>query len=216
MKTRSRLEKIAPVTEYQPFPNEEGRNTRQAQLEIPAMVRALGIPSGARILEVGCGRGIALPVLERLCNPRRLVGLDVDPELLAEAAANLRKHGSTAELYTADVRQMPFAAESFDVIIDFGTLFHIARPQAAAAEIARILAPGGMFVHETKASQLLSHPVRSRGRRLPRLEHDGLRHRRWAMLWASHTKGRLPEDLAQPRGRIRRGQVESRGRVGTF
>lgn len=157
------------------------------------MVRALGIPSDARILEVGCGRGVALPVLERLCRPRRLVGLDIDPELLVEAAAHLRRHGSTAELCVADVRRMPFADASFDVIVDFGTLYHIARPQAASAEIARVLAPGGMFVHETKASQLLSHPVRSRGRRLPRLEHDGLRRRGWAMLWASRSRASLPE-----------------------
>jgi ubiquinone/menaquinone biosynthesis C-methylase UbiE len=176
------------TAEYEPFPNDDGKNSRQSQLEIPAMVRALGIPSGARILEVGCGRGIALPVLDRLCAPRRLVGLDIDPELLAEAEANLREAGTAAELRAADVRAMPFEDESFDVIVDFGTLFHIARPQAASAEIARVLAPGGMFVHETKASQVLSHPVRSRGRRLPRLEHDGLGRRRWAMLWASRSK----------------------------
>ena len=156
------------------------------------MVRALGIPSDVRILEVGCGRGIALPVLDRLCSPRRLVGLDVDPELLVEAAAHLREHGTAAELCAADVRRMPFADGAFDVIVDFGTLYHIARPQAATAEVARVLAPGGMFVHETRASQLLSHPVRSRGRRLPRLEHDGLRRERWAMLWAARTKGFLP------------------------
>jgi ubiquinone/menaquinone biosynthesis C-methylase UbiE len=182
------------TTEYQPFPNEEGRNSRQSQLEIPAMVRALEIPTGKRILEVGCGRGVALPVLDRLCSPRLLVGLDIDPELLVEAAANLHEHGTTAQLCAADVRRMPFADESFDVIIDFGTLFHIAKPQAASAEIARVLAPGGMFVHETMASQLLSHPVRSRGRRLPRLEHDGLRQKRWAMLWASHTKVDFPTE----------------------
>ena len=188
MKTKKKLERTDPTAEYRPFPNEEGRNSRQSQLEIPAMVRALEVPRGSRILEVGCGRGVALPVLDRLCSPRRLVGLDIDPELLAEAAANLREHGTTAELCAADVREMPFADGSFDVIVDFGTLFHIARPQAASAEIARVLAPGGIFVHETKASQLLSHPVRSRGRRLPRLEHDGLRTRRWAMLWASAAK----------------------------
>ena len=192
MTTEARFREIATMAEYQPFPNEEGRNTRQSQLEIPAMVRALGIPSEARILEVGCGRGVALPVIDRLCGPRRLVGLDIDPELLDEAAANLREHGSTAELVAADVRRMPFADGAFDVIVDFGTLFHIARPQAASAEIARVLARGGMFVHETRASQLLSHPVRSRGRQLPRLEHDGLRRQRWAMLWASRTKGTLP------------------------
>jgi ubiquinone/menaquinone biosynthesis C-methylase UbiE len=191
MTSEARFSKVDTTDEYQPFPNEEGRNSRQSQVEIPAMVRALGIPSGRRILEVGCGRGIALPVIDRLCSPRLLVGLDIDPELLVEAAANLREHGTSAELCAADVRQMPFADETFDVIIDFGTLFHISKPQAASAEIARVLAPGGVFVHETMVSQLLSHPVRSRGRRLPRMEHDGLRQKRWAMLWASRTKGAL-------------------------
>jgi ubiquinone/menaquinone biosynthesis C-methylase UbiE len=157
-------------------------------MEIPAMIRALGIPSGKRILEVGCGRGVALPVIDRLCTPQLLVGLDIDPKLLDEAAANLLEHGATAKLCAADARRMPFTDAAFDVVIDFGTLYHIAQPQAASAEIARVLAPGGMFVHETMASQLLSHPVRSRGRRLPRLEHDGLRHKRWAMLWASRRK----------------------------
>ncbi|MBN8868206.1 MAG: class I SAM-dependent methyltransferase [Solirubrobacterales bacterium] len=176
------------ATEYQPFPNEEGRNTRQSQWEIPALVRAMALPKNGRILEVGCGRGVALPVLDQLCGPRRLVGLDIDEELLVEAAANLRAHGTEAELHGGDVRQMPFPDESFDVIIDFGTLYHIARSQDALEEIARVLAPGGIFVHETKASQLLSHPVRSHGRRMPGPAAHGLRHRRWAMLWASRTK----------------------------
>lgn len=204
MTTEITLGETDMTTGYQPFPNEEGRNSRQSQLEIPAMVRALEIPSDSRILEVGCGRGIALPVLDRLCSPRRLVGLDIDPELLVEAAANLREHGTRAQLVAADVRRMPFADGAFDVIVDFGTLYHIAKPQAASAEIARVLAPGGMFVHETKASQLLSHPVRSRGRRLPRLEHDGLRRKRWAMLWASRTKGLLPREDASscPEARV--------------
>jgi len=188
MTTQSRLDS----TEYRPFPNEEGRNTRQVQWEIPALVRAQDIPTDVRILEVGCGRGIALPVFDRLCRPRRLVGLDIDEELLVEAAENLREHGTEAELCHGDVRQMPFADEAFDVIIDFGTLYHIARPQAALSEIARVLAPGGTFVYETKAAQFLSHPVRSRGRRLPAPAVYDLRHRRWAMLWASRTKAPSP------------------------
>jgi ubiquinone/menaquinone biosynthesis C-methylase UbiE len=181
MNPESRREQV----EYQPFPNEEGRNSRQAQLEVPALVRTLGLPTDARILEVGCGRGIALPALDRLCSPRRLVGLDIDAALLVEAAENLREHGTEAELCCGDVRQMPFADGAFDVIVDFGTLYHIARSQIALDEIARVLAPGGTFVYETKASQLLSHPVRSRG----------LRHRRWAMLWASRTKGPSPASV---------------------
>jgi ubiquinone/menaquinone biosynthesis C-methylase UbiE len=174
--------------EYRPFPDDEGKNSRQAQLEVPVLVRAMGLPRGARILEVGCGRGIALPVLDELCGPRRLVGLDIAGDLLSEAADHLREQGTRAELCCGDVRQMPFADESFDVVIDFGTLYHIARSPAAVEEIARVLAPGGTFVYETKASQFLSHPVRSRGRRLPTPALDALRPRRWAMLWASRTK----------------------------
>jgi ubiquinone/menaquinone biosynthesis C-methylase UbiE len=183
-----RTEASGAGVEYRPFPNDDGKNTRQAELEVPALVRAMGLPRGARILEVGCGRGIALPVLDRLCAPSRLVGLDVDGELLTEAAENLHEAGTRAELCCGDVRRMPFADEAFDVIIDFGTLYHIARSPAAVDEIARVLAPGGTFVYETKASQLLSHPVRSHGRRLPALAPHGLRRRRWAMLWASRTK----------------------------
>jgi ubiquinone/menaquinone biosynthesis C-methylase UbiE len=184
MTTDGRLD----LAEYRPFPNEEGRNSRQAQLEIPALVRALKLPREARMLEIGCGRGVALPVLDRLCRPRRLVGLDIEEALLIEAGAHLEEEGTEAELYCGDAREMPFADESFDVIVDFGTLYHIARSQIALAEITRVLAPGGIFVYETKASQLLSHPVRSRGRRLPAIGRFGLRPRRWAMLWASHGK----------------------------
>lgn len=187
MRTKEKLD----LTEYRPFPNEEGRNTRQAEWEIPALVRAMGLPTGARILEVGCGRGIALPVLDRLCSPRRLVGLDIDEELLVEAAANLREYGTKAELHRGDVRRIPFGDEAFDVIIDFGTLYHIAKPQVALGEIARVLASGGTFVYETKASQVLAHPIRSRGRRLPEPAAYDLRRRRWAILWASRTKASL-------------------------
>jgi len=183
---------VPSSTEYQPFPNEEGRNTRQAQVEVPALVRALRLPTGARILEVGCGRGIALPVLDRLCRPSRLVGLDIEEEFLWEAADSLREHGTSASLIVGDVRRIPFADESFDVVIDFGTIYHIARPRDAIDEISRVLAPDGIFVYETKAAQLLSHPVRSRGRHIPALKTHGLRHERWAMLWASRTKSAVP------------------------
>ena len=175
-------------TEYEPFPDEEGRNSRQALMEVPLVVKALGLPEGARILEVGCGRGIALPVLAQLCRPERLVGLDIDEVLLSKAAQALAEAGAEAELLQGDVRELPFPDGAFDVVIDFGTLFHIARAETAAAEISRVLAPGGLFVHETKVSQLLSHPVRSHGRRLPRLGSQGLRPRRWTLLWASHAK----------------------------
>jgi ubiquinone/menaquinone biosynthesis C-methylase UbiE len=168
---------------YRPFPNEAGRNARQAALEVPLMVRALGLPRGARILEVGCGRGVALPVLARLCRPRRLAGLDIDLALLAEATERLRREAVAAQLVPGDVRAMPFEDASFDVVIDFGTCYHVTRPAAALREIARVLAPGGCLVHETPLSQLLAHPVRAFGRRLPWRAVPAFRVERRALLW---------------------------------
>lgn len=175
-------------SEYQPFPNENGRNWRQERLEIPMMLAALRLPHGARVLEVGCGRGIALPVLARLLAPARLVGLDIDPMLLTEAEQRLQETGTHAELIPGDVRDMPFPDGSFDVVIDFGTCFHVGRAGNALREIARVLTPGGIFATETKLSQLLAHPGRSIRRRLPWTATAELTPLRGAVLWQSRRR----------------------------
>jgi ubiquinone/menaquinone biosynthesis C-methylase UbiE len=172
-------------TEYRPFPDQDGRNWRQEHVEIPLMLWSLGVPRGARVLEVGCGRGVALRPLARQLAPSRLAGLDVDAALLAVARARVERESVPAELILGDVRDMPFPSGDFDVVIDFGTCFHIARPGDALREIARVIAPGGVFVTETKLSQLLSHPVRGRGRRLPWAEAPTLLPLRHALLWES-------------------------------
>lgn len=169
--------------DYRPFPNEEGRNTRQQAIEIPLMIAALGLPRGGRVLEVGCGRGVALPVFARRLRPARLAGLDIDAALLEVAERRVREEGIAAELVPGDVRRMPFPDAAFDLVIDFGTCYHIARPEAALSEIARVLAPGGLFVEETRLSQLLSHPVRSWGRSVPWCAERRLVRVRGAGLW---------------------------------
>ena len=169
---------------YEPFPNVERRNVLQECLEVPALVRSLRLPTGARILEIGCGRGVALAPLAELCRPRQLTGLDVDAPLLAAARRRLDERGIAADLVHGDVRTLPFADCSFDVVVDFGTCYHVADPGRALNEIARVLDHGGRFVHETPLSQKLAHPVRSRGRlpwrSAPRLTRD-----RSALLWAA-------------------------------
>jgi ubiquinone/menaquinone biosynthesis C-methylase UbiE len=187
---------MAMELEYRPFPNEAGRDTRQATIEIPLMVRALGLPTGGRVLEVGCGCGVALPGLARLLRPLRLVGLDIEPAFLAQAGQRLKVAGVVAELVPGDVRRMPFPRTSFDLVVDFGTCYHIARPGAALAEIARVLAPGGLFIHETLVSQLLSHPVRSFRRRLPWKGFACFERQRTAVLWSARRRRVLRDRTA--------------------
>jgi SAM-dependent methyltransferase len=90
---------------------------------------------------------------------------------------------------------MPFPDGSFDVVIDFGTCFHISRPEAALSEIARVLGEGGVLVHETPLSQLLAHPCRSAGRRLPWAAAPELAPFGTALLW-SRRVNREPGDGA--------------------
>ena len=181
----------SPITAgpaYRPFPDEGGRNWRQEHLEIPLMLRALGVPRGGRVLEVGCGRGIALPVLARRIAPAHLAGVDVDAELIGIAKHHVRDSAVRADLTVADVRALPFPDRHFDVVIDFGTCFHLAGAEAALREIARVITPGGIFVTEMKLGQLLSHPMRSRGRSLPWDAVPMLVPLRSAFLWESRRR----------------------------
>ncbi|MCU0346735.1 MAG: class I SAM-dependent methyltransferase [Saprospiraceae bacterium] len=174
--------------EYQPFPNVERRNFAQEFLEVPLMIKALGLPKQGSILEVGCGRGIALPPIDKMCCPSRLVGLDIDEGLTALARQRAAARGLKCEIVTGDVRALPFDDASFDLVIDFGTCYHIAKADVALHEIARVLKPGGIFVHETTLSQLLSHPILSFGKKIPWEEAPALVRGKSAWLWAIRQK----------------------------
>lgn len=176
------------AADYVPFPVLARRDSWQEKVEIPLVVRALGIAKAQRILEVGCGQANALVPLAGLCAPRRLVGLDVDGALLGGARRHLEARGTRAELFEADVRDMPFPDGAFDVVFDFGTCYHIAESERALAEIARVLTPGGRLVHETPLGQLLAHPVRSSRRFLPWVAVPGLVAERQILLFASRIK----------------------------
>ena len=178
--------------EYLPFGNVEARNGLQARLEIPTMIRALRLPIGVDILEIGCGRGIALPVLSERLMPTSLVGLDIDPTLVALAEERVAASGIEARVIEGDARRMPFDKESFDVVIDFGTCYHVSGgtygARNALREVDRVLRPGGWFVHETRIAQRLAHPVRSFGRRLPWKDVPALAAHRSSVLWAVRRK----------------------------
>ena len=177
---------------YVAFGNMEARNGLQERFEIPTMIRALGLPRGGRVLEVGCGRGVALPVLMQRLAPEFLVGVDVDPALVELARRRVADTGIDASVLHEDVRDLPFESASFDLVIDFGTCYHVSGGTRGASdalrEIARVLRVGGLFVHETPVAQHLAHPVRSFGRTLPWSSAPSLKRVRSAMLWSSRRK----------------------------
>jgi SAM-dependent methyltransferase len=128
---------------------------------------------------------------ERLV-PTELVGVDIDPELVAAARSRIRALGVTATIVEGDVRSLPFAAGAFDIVIDFGTCYHVSGGTGGAvsalSEIGRVLCAGGLFVHETPVAQHLAHPVRSFMRSLPWDAVTWCARDRVALLWAAKRK----------------------------
>ena len=185
-----------PDRDYAAFPDVGARNDLQANIEVPCLLRALRLPRGGRVLEIGCGRGVALPVLAARLAPSALVGVDIDSALLVVAEDRARAAGLEATLVHADVRALPLNAGSFDLVIDFGTCYHVGGgadgARQALAEVARVLRPGGLFVHETPVAQHLAHPIRSFGRTLPWGAVPELVRNRAAVLWAGRRRVASP------------------------
>ncbi len=188
----TRLSTGSSLDGYVPFGNMESRNGLQERLEIPLLIRALALPTGGRVLEVGCGRGVALPVLAERLRPDALVGVDLDRSLIEQARRRVVRTGTRAVVHVADVRDLPFDNGAFDLVIDFGTCYHVGGGHSgrltALNEISRVLAVGGLLVHETRVAQRLAHPVRSFGRRLPWTAVPTLMPVRHAVLWTARQR----------------------------
>lgn len=102
------------------------------------------LPRSLRILELGCGGGALLRDLAAR-GFTRLVGLDLARTALAEA----QRQGTPARLVLADAERLPFAAESFDIVIAADLIEHVDDLDAYVAEVARVLRPGGAYLLKT-------------------------------------------------------------------
>jgi 2-polyprenyl-3-methyl-5-hydroxy-6-metoxy-1,4-benzoquinol methylase len=101
---------------------------------------------GARLLDVGCGPGSITAGLARLVAPGEVVGIDASADVLETARAHLDEEGiDDVELRTADVYDLPFPDQSFDVAYAHQVLQHLADPVGALTEIRRVLRPGGLI-----------------------------------------------------------------------
>jgi 2-polyprenyl-3-methyl-5-hydroxy-6-metoxy-1,4-benzoquinol methylase len=106
-----------------------------------AFVSRLALPPGARVLDVATGTGnLAIPLARPGCV---VTGLDIAPNLLVQARERAAAEGLTATFDEGDAEQLPYPDASFDAVVTmFGAMF-APRPELVAAELARVLKPGG-------------------------------------------------------------------------
>jgi SAM-dependent methyltransferase len=108
----------------------------------PAFV-ALGDVSGLRVLDLGCGHGMAAVVLAR--RGARVTACDLATDYLGEARARARANGVHVECVAAAGEVLPFADAVFPRIWGNAILHHL-ELESAAREVWRVLAPGGRAV----------------------------------------------------------------------
>jgi SAM-dependent methyltransferase len=102
---------------------------------------------GNRILDVGCGEGLAEVSLGRLhISQIRLVGIDLVVSKVTAALRETRSHNQRVGFAAADACALPFRNGAFDSLYCIAVLQHIVDPAAAVAEFARVTAGGGRIV----------------------------------------------------------------------
>ena len=107
-----------------------------------AWIDALGLDPGARVLEVGCGAGLA--TLELARRGYAVHGIDSSAEMVALTSQRIADGGvSDVSVSVSDVHDLPRGAGSFELVLALGVLPWLHSPQRALAQIARVLAPGG-------------------------------------------------------------------------
>ena len=104
--------------------------------------------AGCAILDVGCGLGAIDVLLVREFHAASVVGIDVDPSLLASMQTRVERAGVADRIRALKVTggPLPFGNESFDVVFSKDSLVQIPDKAAIFAEVLRVLRPGGRFI----------------------------------------------------------------------
>jgi SAM-dependent methyltransferase len=140
--------------EWQRFPEllEVHRSIFDWYFEGPEPVRWAGL----RVLDAGCGMGRWLHFARE--KGAEIVGMDVSPAIDVAAA----RESDGADFVQADLREPPFAPESFDLVYCFGVLHHLEDPTAGVQSLARLVRPGGelrIYVYRTLDGEPLGKQV---------------------------------------------------------
>lgn len=114
-----------------------------AEEAIPRLAARILLERGVRrVLDLGCGTGrFALPFAEA---GLVVTGADRSPEMLARLAA--KPGGASVRVVRCDAAALPFRAAAFDAMFTSHVLHHLPSVEALAAEVARVLRPGGWLL----------------------------------------------------------------------
>lgn len=135
-------------------------------------------------LDVGCGNGYMTEIVG--ADFSKVVGIDVEPERLADFREHANENGKVSILEMS-ASSIAFPDNSFSLVTAFEVLEHVPDPQIAASQMARVCSPGGTvvisvpqrwFPFENHGMQIGS---RTYERKIPLLPYMRPLHSKWSL-----------------------------------
>jgi ubiquinone/menaquinone biosynthesis C-methylase UbiE len=125
-------------------------------------------PSYPVVADVGCGWGRSLKKLHDRFAPQRLIGMDIDPNMLHASAQQAARDGVQAEFINCSSSRLTLEDNSVDLLFCHQTFHHLIYQERAIREFFRVLKPGGVllfaestkrYIHSWIIRLLFRHPM---------------------------------------------------------
>jgi len=132
-------------------PSYDRRFARYSRRTLEEAERAIAQASPRRLLDVACGTGLLGERLRHRWSDLDLVGVDLSPEMLEQAARRLPRSEASGSTPLTDWREgsaerVPVGDDEFDTVVCTNAFHLVQEPAAALSEFRRALAPGGRLI----------------------------------------------------------------------
>jgi len=95
-------------------------------------------------VDLGCGTGELISVIKSRAS--HVIGVDSSSRMLSESRKRFRDENGRIDLRLGELEHLPMSDGEAELAVTSMTLHHLTRPEAAIAEVSRILRPGGSFL----------------------------------------------------------------------
>lgn len=109
-------------------------------------MQLFGLQDGMRILEAGCGPGFVTERISDALPDARITALDFDEKLVMKARERLASRYPNVHFVHASVYDTGLPDDRFDLAFARMLFLHLYQPEEAAAELRRVLKPGGKLI----------------------------------------------------------------------
>jgi ubiquinone/menaquinone biosynthesis C-methylase UbiE len=117
--------------------------------EIRKWLKLVGRIPAENALEIGCGLGRGARLLVKEMGFRNVAAFDLEERLIVRAVkSNPENLKEKVSFYVGDAQDLPFPAESFDAVVNFGIIHHVLDWRKCISEVSRVLRLGGLFYFE--------------------------------------------------------------------